>query len=166
MTMPPSAVIAQAPVHVRSILAATRDTVARLFAQDAVYVRARVRPADATRTDEVAVIVSIAGAVQGHILLGMTMGVACTMAGTLLGEDLPAFDDMTRSGVAEIANIVAGGCATALHRDGYAVDITVPSVIVGGGVAVTWPTTFVLEAALALPAGEIGMAVGLAVVDA
>lgn len=163
MTTPPPSVLAQAPAHIRAILAATQETLSLLFESEAVFAAARVCPAMTPRANEVSVIVSLTGAVQGHILLGMTQPVACAMAATLLQEEMPVFDDMARSGVAEIANIVAGGCATALHRDGFVASITVPSVIVGDKVEVTWPNMFVLETTLVLPAGEIGMAVGLKV---
>ena len=154
---------AQAPAHVRSILTATQETLSLLFEAEATYSEARVCPAQTPGTSEVSVIVSFTGGIQGHMLLGMSREAACAMASTLLMEEVTAFDDMTRSGVAEIANIVAGGCATALHREGFQTNITVPSVIAGERVQISWPNLFILETVLGLPVGEVHMAVGLKV---
>ncbi len=163
MTTVGPSIPAQAPAHVRAILTSTRETLGLLFDAEPDFAEGRLCPAASPRGAEVNVIVSFTGAVQGHVLLGMTKRTACAMAASLLMEEITEFDDMTRSGVAEIANIVAGGCATALHRDGFETNITVPSVIAGDRVEVSWPNLFIIETALTLPAGEVRMAVGLKV---
>lgn len=153
----------QAPAHVRAILAATHETLGLLFETEPVFGEARVCPAQTPRSSDVVVIVSFTGGVSGHILLGTSRETACAMASALLMEDVVVFDQLTRSGMAEIANIVAGACATALHRDGFETNITVPSVIAGEHIEVSWPNLFILDTSLVLPAGEIKMAVGLKV---
>lgn len=163
MPNPAPSIPAQAPAHVRAILTATQETLGLLFDAEPAFADARLCAASTPRATEVSVIVSFTGEVQGHVLLGMARATAVRMASALLMEELTAFDDLTRSGVAEVANIVAGGCATALHRDGYATNITVPSVIVGDRVEVSWPNLFIIETRLGLPAGEVQMAVGLKV---
>ncbi len=165
MTITGPSLPAQAPLHMRAILVATHETLGLLFESEPEFGDARVCPAQTPRANDVIVIVSFTGAVKGHILLGMSRPTACAMAATLLMEEPAEFDDLTRSGVAEIANIVAGGCATALHREGYDATITVPSVIVGEHVEVSWPNLYVLETSLLLPAGDVKMAVGLKVED-
>ena len=160
---PGSSVPDQAPSHVRAILLATQETLALLFDVAPTFGEARVCSAQTPRESETSVIVGFTGAVQGQILLGMTRATANALAGALLMEELTAFDEMTVSGMAEIANIVAGGCATALHQKGWPTSITVPSVISGEHVQITWPNLFVLETVLTLPMGQIAMAVGLKV---
>ena len=163
MTIAGPSLPAQAPPHVRAILVATHETLGLLFDCEAAFGEARVGRAQAPRASEVIVVVGFTGMVQGHILLGMSRPTACAMAATLLMELPSAFDDLTRSAMAEIANIVAGSCATGLHRDGYEANISVPSVIVGQRVEVSWPNLYVLETTLQLPAGEVEMAIGLKV---
>lgn len=159
----PSSVLAQAPEHVRAILTATAETLALLFDAEASYVDPRVCPASRPRVSDVSVIVGFTGAVQGQILLGLDKAAACRMASVLLMEEIDTWGEMTASGMAEIANIVAGGCATALHQKGWPSNITVPSVIAGEQVQISWPNLFVLETTLSLPMGTIAMAVGLKV---
>jgi chemotaxis protein CheX len=156
-------VLAQAPEHIRAILAATSDTLAALFEVELTFSEPRVAPANRLRESEVTVLVGFTGTVQGQILLGMSRQSACQMASVLLMEEIPEWGEMTASGMAEIANIVAGGCATSLHQKGWPSNITVPSVIAGDHVQISWPNLFVLETTLDLPMGTIAMAVGLKV---
>jgi CheY-specific phosphatase CheX len=161
-----SPVVAQAPKHIRAILAATGETLALLFDIEPTFADPHVSPAHRPRENEVNVIVGFTGAVQGQILLGMTRQAACAMASVLLMEELTEWGEMATSGMAEIANIVAGGCATSLHQKGWPSNITVPSVIAGEKVQISWPNLFVLETTLNLPMGAISMAVGLKVANA
>ncbi len=165
MILGPS-VPAEAPTHVRAIMFATYARLGMLFNSEPSFGETRVCPALGVRANDVVVIVSFTGMVKGHVLLGMSRPTACAVAATLLMEEPAEFDDMTRSAVAEVANIVAGGCATSLHQEGYEAAITVPSVITGEQVEVSWPNLFVIETSIVLPAGEVELAVGLQVGDA
>lgn len=158
-----SGLLAQAPAHVRAILAATQETLGLLFDAQPAFGQAKVCPAQMPHEHEVNVIVGFTGGIQGQMLFGMSRREAVAMASVLLMEDLPAWGDMTASGMAEIANIVAGGCATALHQQGFVANITVPSVIAGEHVQITWPNLFILDTSLTLPCASIGVAVGVKV---
>ncbi len=154
---------AQVPAHVRAILTATQETLGLLFDVEPSFGPARVCSAQMPRENDVNVIVGFTGGVRGQILLGMTRRSACQMASVLMMEELPEWNELTASGMAEIANIVAGGCATSLHQSGIAANITVPSVISGEHVQITWPNLFILETTLTLPQGTLNMAVGVKV---
>lgn len=163
MSAPTYSVLEQAPAHVRAILAATHETLALLFDAEPAFGEPRVAPAQRPRSSEVNVIVGFTGAVQGQLLLGMSVEAACKMASGLLMEELTGWGEMTASGMAEVANIVAGGCATSLHQKGWPSNIGVPSVIVGEQVQISWPNLYVLETTLEVPLGTIELAVGLKV---
>ena len=163
MTLASSPVLDQAPAHVRAILTATGETLALLFESELSFGDAHVSPAQRPRENEINVIVGFTGAVQGQILLGVRRDTACAMASVLLMEELTSWCEMTASGMAEIANIVAGGCATVLHQKGWPSNITTPSVIAGDHIEISWPNLYVLETSLNLPMGAMTMAVGLKV---
>ena len=156
--------VAQVPPHVRALLVATQETLGLLFDAEPTFGPGKASPAHAARSHDVNVIVGFTGAVQGQMLLGMTKAEAIRLASTLLMEELEAWGELTASGIAEIGNIVAGGCATALHQHGYVVSITVPSVVAGERVEVTWPNLFVLDTSLSLPDAQVGLAIGVKVV--
>lgn len=161
-----SGLVAQVPPHVRALLVATQETLGLLFDAEPSFGPGKASPAQVARSHDVNVIVGFTGAVQGQMLLGMTRAEAIRLASVLMMEDLEEWGELTASGIAEIGNIVAGGCATALHQHGYAVSITVPSVVAGERVEITWPNLFVLDTSLALPDALVGVAIGVKVVPA
>jgi chemotaxis protein CheX len=151
----------QAPVHIQAILTATRQTMAMLFSDDPRIEAPVVKPAKSPTATEVSVMVGFTGDVKGQILLGMSRRMAQDMAGTLLGTTLDTFDELTQSAMAEIANMTAGSCATELHGRGLASNITVPTVIAGEQVQVSWPNLYILETTIALRMGSLTLAIGL-----
>jgi CheY-specific phosphatase CheX len=158
-----STVQLQAPVHIQAILTATSQTLGMLFGDEPRLGSPALRPAaQSTGQAELCVIVGFTGAVQGQLLLGLSRQLAAELAGALLGST-PAFDELAMSGMAEIGNMVAGACATELHGHGFATNITVPTVIAGQHVQVSWPNMYVLETRVDMRLGTLSLAIGLKV---
>jgi chemotaxis protein CheX len=151
----------QAPIHIQAILTATSQTLGMLFNDEPSIQAPTVKSAKSPTETEVSVMVGFTGDVKGQILLGMSRKMAQDMAGALLMSPLDTFDELTKSGMAEIANMVAGSCATELHGHGLESNITVPTVIAGEHVQVSWPNLFILETTVAMEMGAITLAIGL-----
>jgi len=79
----------------------------------------------------VAVLVGLAGDVEGRVLLDMTMETAINLASVMNGEKLPSFDDLGKSTISELANLITGQFVTMLHELNFQVDITPPTLFVG-----------------------------------
>lgn len=110
---------------------------------------------------EANVMLGFSGDMSGQIMLGMSEAAACRLAGTLLMHEMTAFDEVVRSGVAEIGNMVAGGLATAFAGQGVRLGITVPTVLSGRDVRVSWPGLEVSEYTITLPFGTLRLALGI-----
>ena len=151
----------QAPLHIQAILTATGQTLGQLFNEEPRIEAPVVKPAKSPTGNEVCVMVGFTGDVKGQILLGMSRQVACTMAGTLLGSPIETFDELVKSAMAEIGNMTAGACATELHAHGLDSNITVPTVIAGDHVQVSWPHLYILETQVGLHVGTLILAIGL-----
>jgi len=82
-------------------------------------------------TQEITVIINIIGDVKGTFLIGMTITTAMELVGTMLGEKIASFSHMVISGVAEMANIIAGRALAKLEELGHVSDITPPMLIYG-----------------------------------
>lgn len=135
-------------------------TLAMLFGEAAPGALAHV-PHELPSTSDVSVTVGFVGGLQGQLVIGMAEPVALAMAGTLLMSPLLAFDELAQSAMAEVGNMLAGGCATALAEAGVPLDITVPTVIAGSQVKVRLPQLTIHEMAVQLPFGELRLAIGL-----
>jgi chemotaxis protein CheX len=151
----------QAPVHIQAILTATSQTLGMLFNEAPAIEAPVVKSAKSPTGSEVSVMVGFTGDVKGQILLGMSKRMAQDMAGTLLGSPIESFDELVKSAMAEIGNMTAGSCATELHNQGLESNITVPTVIAGDHVQVSWPNLYILETTVKLRFGQITLAIGL-----
>jgi chemotaxis protein CheX len=74
--------------------------------------------------------IRIHGQMEKEIMFGfpdtMAMNIVSTMLGGYVVTEL---DDMCRSAVAELGNMISGNASTMLYHNGIAVDITPPSLV-------------------------------------
>jgi len=89
----------------------------------------------------VASIVGLAGDVEGRIILDMTEQTAIAVASRMLesmGMDpITTFDDLAKSSLSELANIITGQAVTRLSELGYVFDLTPPALFSGTSMVVT-----------------------------
>lgn len=79
----------------------------------------------------VAVLVGLAGDVEGRVLFDMTHDTALNIASAMNGETLPAFDDLAKATISELANLITAQAVTKLHELNFKFDLTPPALFVG-----------------------------------
>ena len=79
----------------------------------------------------VAALVGLAGDVEGRVLFDMTMETAINVASKMNGEDLPAFDDLAKATISELANLITAQAVTKLHELNFKFDLTPPALFAG-----------------------------------
>lgn len=82
-------------------------------------------------TQELTAIINIIGDVKGTFLIGVSIATAMELVGTMLGETIDSFSNLVISGIAEMANIIAGRALARIEELGYISDITPPMLIYG-----------------------------------
>jgi len=80
-------------------------------------------------TDEVTVLISLTGPVQGVVMYGMTEDMALKIVSRILGEEFEYLDDLAQSGVGELGNVITGQAAIRLSEAGYESILSPPQVI-------------------------------------
>jgi len=80
-------------------------------------------------TDEVTVLISLTGPVQGVVMYGMTENMALKIVSRILGEEFEYLDDLAQSGVGELGNVITGQAAIRLSEAGYESILSPPQVI-------------------------------------
>jgi chemotaxis protein CheX len=70
-------------------------------------------------------------------MYGMTLATAQSIAGAMIGAEVPELDEMAMSAVSELANMITGGAAVIVSEYGLNVDITPPSIIRGTDVYIS-----------------------------
>ncbi|MFN8557083.1 MAG: chemotaxis protein CheX [Dehalococcoidia bacterium] len=78
----------------------------------------------AQTSEEVCVMIGVAGALRGMALLGMSVETARSLVERMLGEPCLEFDDMAQSGIAEMANVITGVAGQRLESLGYPLTIS------------------------------------------
>jgi chemotaxis protein CheX len=88
-------------------------------------------------TDDVTVVLSMIGAVEGTVFYGMSVQSALQLSSTLMGETFTAFDKLAQSGIAELGNVITGRASMKLAEAGYEANISTPSLIIGRGATIS-----------------------------
>jgi chemotaxis protein CheX len=88
-------------------------------------------------TDDVTVIISLVGAVDGTVFFSMPVESATQFASVLMGEKFDALDRLAQSGIAELGNVITGRASTKLAEAGYEANISTPSLIIGKGATIS-----------------------------
>lgn len=87
--------------------------------------------------DEVTVLISLIGQVEGTVLYGMNAMTALGLVSRVMGQDFNDFDDLAKSGVAELGNVITGQATIRLSQAGYESQISPPTLIEGKDVEIS-----------------------------
>ncbi|MCL6457263.1 MAG: chemotaxis protein CheX [Gorillibacterium sp.] len=72
--------------------------------------------------------IGIVGGMTGDIVFGFPEQVALKIASAMMGGySLTEFDELSRSAISELANMISGNASTLLYNQGIIIDITPPS---------------------------------------
>lgn len=83
---------------------------------------------------DVAIIIGITSDLKGQIVISMDKDTALSVAShMMMGLPLNELDEMSKSALCEIGNMILGHSASGLYEIGVIVDITPPSIIFGKG---------------------------------
>lgn len=88
-------------------------------------------------SDEVTVLIGVVGRAQGLVLYCMSEKTAKQLVSTMTGENVPVFDRLAESAIAEMGNVITGIASGELERAGYPCKIAPPTVITGKGVLIS-----------------------------
>lgn len=79
----------------------------------------------------VAVIVGLAGDVEGRVLFDMSAETALSIASSMNGEQLTVMDELVKETIMELANMITASAITKLQDLGYSFDLTPPAIFTG-----------------------------------
>jgi chemotaxis protein CheX len=112
-------------------------------------------------TEDVTAVIGISGSLTGSIYLSMAEPTALRMISAIIGQDTIELDELGQSGIAEMANVIAGTAGIELAEDGIDTQINPPLVLVGRGARLSTVEIQRLVVPLATTHGEIKLHVAL-----
>ena len=88
--------------------------------------------------ENVVIIIGIAGDFKGQVFFTLDEKTACSIASSMMfGMEVPALDEMSKSAIAELGNMIMGNVSTEFYNEGIKIDITPPTVLVGSDINIS-----------------------------
>lgn len=89
-------------------------------------------------SDSVAVILGLTGKIRGQVIISLSINTAKSIASTMMGGmPVDTLDEMAKSAISELGNMIIGNTATILSTRGIGVEITPPSLLMGDNIVVS-----------------------------
>jgi len=88
-------------------------------------------------SDEITVLLSLVGQVQGVVLYGLSRATGIKLVSKMLGQEFTDFDNLAQSGVAELGNVITGRATVKLSKEGFSSEISPPTLIQGEGITIS-----------------------------
>lgn len=83
-------------------------------------------------SENIAVIVGLTGKIRGQVVISFTIDSALAVASAMMGGMIVTeLDDISKSAISELANMIMGNTATILASRDIGIEITPPSLLMG-----------------------------------
>jgi chemotaxis protein CheX len=86
---------------------------------------------DMSINKEVTAFVGVVGNVRGNISYSFSAKTALGIASMMIGMEIDKVDEIARSAIAELSNMITGNALAILADSGELIDITTPTVVMG-----------------------------------
>lgn len=89
------------------------------------------------QTNDVTVVIGLAQAIEGNVILDMSKETALQYIARVMGEPAGELDELAQSGIGELGNVIAGRAGVVLSEKGYPTAIAPPMIVLGKGTALS-----------------------------
>ncbi len=113
-------------------------------------------------TDNLVILVGIVGEIRGQAVITMKVDMAKHVASSMMmGMPVEEIDDMAKSALQELSNMIMGNAATLIYNAGTVIDITPPTLMIGEKIEITSDGTQTIGVPLINDSGEITIDVSI-----
>lgn len=89
-------------------------------------------------SDNIVIFVGLTGKIRGQAIFAMSKAVAMTIAsGMMGGMEVTELDEISKSALSELTNMILGNTATILYNKGIGIEITPPSFLMGDNMQIS-----------------------------
>ncbi|KNY28585.1 chemotaxis protein CheX [Pseudobacteroides cellulosolvens] len=90
------------------------------------------------KSNSIIIIVGLTGQIRGQAMFSMTMEVGLYIASSMMGGmPVAGLDEMSKSALSELTNMILGNTATILYNNGTPIDITPPTCLFGDNLQIS-----------------------------
>lgn len=113
-------------------------------------------------TKEIVIILGITGDIKGQAVFSLTEDIAKKVASAMMmGMPVDEIDEMAKSALSELGNMIMGNSATLLFNSGMKIDITPPSLVKGTSIEITSAGMETICVPLVSALGDIEFDIGI-----
>lgn len=89
-------------------------------------------------SNTIAIIIGLTGDIKGQVIFSLGIKTACSIASKMMmGMPVLELDEMAKSAISELTNMILGNTATLFYNNGVTVDITPPSLLMGDNIQIS-----------------------------
>jgi chemotaxis protein CheX len=89
---------------------------------------------------DVSVILGVTGDAKGQVIYGLSQESALDIAKRMMmGLEVKEFDEVARSAIGELGNMITGNASSMLEKEGIITNISPPAIVTGENVSVSSP---------------------------
>ncbi len=81
--------------------------------------------------DTLIILIGLTGAMRGQAMIAFENSIACDIATKMIMMPITEMDDLAKSAICELGNMIMGNTATVFSTKGIAIDITPPTLATG-----------------------------------
>ena len=90
------------------------------------------------KSESIVIIVGLTGKIRGQAIFSMSKQLAKSIASSMMGGiHVDEFDEISKSAISEMTNMILGNAATLLYNRGVSIEITPPSLLMGDNVQIS-----------------------------
>lgn len=107
------------------------DSVMNSFGATEVKKSAIKLKKDMTIEKDITTFIGIVGSIRGNISYSYDMKTAKEIISLMMGMEIEKFDNLARSAIGELSNMITGNALALLAENGEVLDVTTPTVVMG-----------------------------------
>lgn len=89
-------------------------------------------------SDNIVIFVGLTGKIRGQAVFAMSKVVALGIASSMMGGmEVTELDEISKSAISELTNMILGNTATILYNKGIGIEITPPSFLMGDNMQIS-----------------------------
>ncbi|MDF2821559.1 MAG: hypothetical protein K0R15_2000 [Clostridiales bacterium] len=78
------------------------------------------------------IMIGVTGEMKGQVMISFTLDIACEIASKMMmGMPVPELNELAKSAICELGNMILGNTATIFSTKGIGIDITPPTLVFG-----------------------------------
>jgi len=89
------------------------------------------------KSDTIIIIVGVTGKMRGQVLFTMGKDIALMLATKMMGMPVAELDEMSKSAISELTNMIMGNTATIFYNKAIGIEITPPSFLMGDNLQIS-----------------------------